>query len=830
MNIDISLQKFKEFKTKVSDYIKIDMSESDTRSKVIDALLEDVLGWEEPHIKREEFVGTGFYDYKLSLPEFCFVIEAKRNFVNLVLPKNSRRVSVNVLSKGNSEVVEQIRKYSFNSGCQFGVVTNGRQFIFIKLFNTDGTDWKNNICLVYDSLEEVENNFIEFYNNFSKGCIAENRGFSYDLPEYNVKFETVLSDNPDRDRELVRNAFHGYLSPLFDDIFGELFSEDKYEDIAFIKKCFVENDDTKKNQSEIERLFSDKAPKLSGVLPIVNSAKIKNSIQAEIAKDKISTRSSAPQPIIIIGSKGAGKTTFINHLFKYKFKEHEIPHHFTIYIDFRVFFETENAFSPEKLAKEIVDNIYLKYAELELHKMDVLKRIYIHDIKLKDEGTWSHDKEYNREEYEKKLANFLDESQKDYLLHLEKVASYLIWERQKRLIVIIDNADQFDEDIQKKIFLFSNSINKKMHCGTVISLREGYYYRWRLTPPFDAYVSNVYHITAPRYSDVLQKRIDYAIETLETENKSKIHAENIVDAEDVTTQMIDFLSATKNTLFTDGNSEILDYLFYTTYPNIREGLKVFKIFLTSLHTKIKEYIRNERMSTEQRSVSSTIPFHEFVKSIGLQNKHYYNSGRSIMHNIFLPPIGCTDHFVNVYLLKYLDKIDASNNSDKFTKVSLVLTQFTNFGYKAATIKYALDDLLNLSLINTDDQYNDIEIRKLSDDTNIQITAKGYYYYKQLVWDFQYIDLILQDTPIFLEHYLVELRKLFPASDDNGKRNLYARFTTAKKFVAYLEEHEKNKPPALIKFFGDLSAEIQRDILSDIAKIEGMAVAPRSGNM
>lgn len=830
MNIDESLAAFKEFKTNVSAYIEIDISESDTRSKVIDALLNDVLGWGEQHIRREEFVGTGYYDYKLSLPEFCFIIEAKKNFVDLILPKNSHRISVNSLMKGNSEVVEQIRKYSFNSGCQFGVITNGRQFVFIKIFNTDGTDWKNNICLVFDGLDEVENNFIEFYNNFSKESIAENRGFLYDLPENNVKFETILSDNPDRDRELVRNQFHGYLSPLFDDIFGELFNEDKFEDIAFIKKCFVENDDTKKNQSEIERIFSDKAPKLYGVLPIVNSTKLKNSIKAEITNDKITTRSSAPQPIIIIGSKGAGKTTFINHLFKYKFKEHEIPNHFTIYIDFRAFFETENAFSPDKLAKEIIDSILQKYSELELHKMDVLKRIYLQDIKLKTEGTWSHDKKHNAEEYEKKLADFLDESQKDHLLHLEKLVSYLIWERRKRLIVIIDNADQFEQEIQKKIFLFSNSLNKKMHSGAVISLREGYYYQWRLTPPFDAYVSNVYHITAPRYSDVLQKRIDYAIETLISANKSKIHAEDIVDAEDVTTQMIDFLSAIKNTLFTDGNSEILDYLFYTTYPNIREGLKVFKIFLTSLHTKIKDYIKNERISTEQRNVSSSIPFHEFIKSIGLQNKHYYSSSRSIIHNVFLPPTGCSDHFINVYLLKYLDKVDASNGSDKFTKVSLVLTQFASFGYKATTIKNALGDLLHLDLINTDDQFNDTETRKLADDTNIQITAKGYYYYKQLVREFQYIDLVLQDTPIFIEDYLNKLRELFPKSNENGKRNLYARIETAKKFIDYLDEHEKNKPQALIKFFGDLSAEIRNAILADIATIERTASFPLSRNM
>jgi GTPase SAR1 family protein len=416
------------------------------------------------------------------------------------------------------------------------------------------------------------------------------------------------------------------------------------------------------------------------VLPIVNFNTLKKSIAEDISRDIIKTNSNAPKPIIIIGSKGAGKTTFINHLFKYKFKTSEIPNHYIVYIDFRSFFESESIFEPSRLAKEILNNIQLTYGELKLHTIDILKRVYIHEIKKKNEGTWNNVKEHDPNEYQKKLSDFLDESQSNYLYHLEMVAAYLIWERQKRLIIIIDNADQFEQEIQKKIFLFSSTLNKKMQCGTVISLREGYYYQWRLTPPFDAFISNVYHITAPKYSEVLEKRIDYAIENLTLENENKIHSTHIVDSEDVITQMIDFLSAIKKSLFTESNTEILDYLFYTTYPNIREGLKIFKIFLTSMHTKIQVYVRNERIKAEVKNNSSVIPFHEFLKSIGLQNTHYYSSGRSIIHNILTPPPGSTDHLINVYLLKFLDKVDSSNSSDKFTSLSQIYNLFSSFGY------------------------------------------------------------------------------------------------------------------------------------------------------
>src|SRR5690606_908810 len=118
-------------------------------------------------------------------------------------------------------------------------------------------------------------------------------------------------------------------------------------------------------------------------------------------------------------------------------------------------------------------------------------------------------------------------------------------------------------------------------CGTVISLREGYYYKWRLSPPFDAYESNVYHVTAPKYAEVLQKRIDFTLEKITLERNTIGEAGPGSKMEITNQSVIEFLSGLKNSLFSEHNSSLLDFLSYTTYPNIREGLKIFKQFLTS---------------------------------------------------------------------------------------------------------------------------------------------------------------------------------------------------------------------------------------------------------
>ncbi|GAN32859.1 hypothetical protein [Candidatus Brocadia sinica] len=64
--IDKSLEVFKEYKSNFDKYRTETLSESDTRSKILDKLLIDVLGWSETDIKREGYVKVGFFDYELS--------------------------------------------------------------------------------------------------------------------------------------------------------------------------------------------------------------------------------------------------------------------------------------------------------------------------------------------------------------------------------------------------------------------------------------------------------------------------------------------------------------------------------------------------------------------------------------------------------------------------------------------------------------------------------------------------------------------------------------------------------------------------------------------
>ena len=790
-DIDIAHKDFLTFQKEFENLKTSDLTESDTRSKIIDYIFINVLGWEEKNINREGYVHEGYFDYLFTIPGFQFLIEAKKNFVEFTLPAKHRAVTLGTLEKGNSEVIKQVRSYLFEIGLQYAVITNGHQFIIGRFANSDGSDWRKNKCSVLNGLEDVESRFIDFFNILSKQSIIENCGFKLYLDEFAPNGKKIISSIASKDAELIRNSLSANLIPIINNVFGELYNYNELTSKELIQECFIENQEIKKNKSEIEKLFADKPPKLEEVVQIRNTQNLSEQIQKELEDYPIKKDIDAPRPIIIVGSKGAGKTTFINYLFKNNLDDSVHKEHPFVYIDFRDYSSKYFKDYQPQIINDILEKVYDNYADLNLHTNTALKRIYFKEIRRNDESIWSKDKESNNDKYEDKLNAFIENALSDKESHFFKLSEYLIRERRIRLCIIIDNVDQFDISVQKDVFLFSQSINRRGKVNVVLSLREGYYYKWRYQPPFDAFPPNVYHVTAPPYSEVLHKRINYALKNISVIGKSegviKSGAKVQIDNESVK----DFFLSLEKTLFRNENSEMLKFIQETTYPNIREGLEIFKQFLISGHTEVEQYIIRQRTSPDSKT---PIPFWEFVKAVALNNKKYYNKEISIVCNLFAPCEGSRNHFLKIKLLKYLDdKLVKGGQSERFSLLNDMVSTFSSAGYNLRIIINELNLLSKYRLIETDDLVSDTEkITDLIENQSISISLKGHYYLNVLKNEFSYIEMVLQDTPIFDDDYFNKIKEVFPLSDDNGKRQLDLRVEVVRRFMEYLKQEEKKE--------------------------------------
>jgi len=787
MTIDKSKAEFEKFKVEYAKYSNDDISESDTRSKLLDIVLKNVLGWNKENIERERYVKVGYYDYLMKLPSFQFVIEAKKNLKQLNFPVSHKSTSLNSIYVANKEVIDQIRNYLIEVGLQSGVISNGTQYIIGKFVNIDGSDWKKNKCIIFDGIEDIENRYLDFYNFLSKDSVKTTKTIT-DNEEDDSFTANIYSSLSDRNKEIVRNTLSASLTPMLDEVFDEIFKYEVLDNKEMIEECFVENKEILKNRDDIERLFGDKPPQLTEVSKARNTQNVFKQIKEEIESQPIGlNKVDAPKPIIIVGTKGAGKTTFINYLFKSVIEDSFFKNRLPVYIDFRNYIGEDFKVINQRIYKDLISKIHSDYDSLKLYSTDVLKRIYLIDIKEKDAGIWEYNKANNPEKYSEKLNEYFEECMNDYETHFLKLSHYFLRDRHSRLILIIDNADQFELHIQRDVFLLAQSINKKAKCAVVLSLREGYYYEWRNKPPFDAFINNVYHVTAPPYREVLQKRIDYALKNFELSGQSSgSHGPGTfhIDNESI----VHFLKGLKNSLFIEDNSEMLQYLEETNYPNLREGLKSFRDFLLSGYTEVANYVMRHKFNPEN---TRSIPFWEFLKAIALLNKRYYSSEKSGVSNIFSPAKGNKSVFIKYKILVFLySKIENLGQSEKFILTTELIEQFELDGYRELELKQELNELLKFKLIETDDQLSDIESNQsIENHKNLSISLKGKYYITNLVYRFAYMELALQDTPIFSKKHFEKIKSTFPVVKEDGKRNLKGRYYNMLDFLDYLEYQE-----------------------------------------
>ena len=377
MSIDTSKNEFQNFLVHFEKLKQQDISESDTRSKIIDGIFIDILGWHIDDFQREGHVDSGYYDYKLSIPGFLSIIEAKKQFVDFILPLNTKKTSINSIFKENEEVIKQIRNYTTDTGIDFGIITNGHQFIIGQFVNHNGKPWKNNQVLLFNGFTEIGNRFVEFYNNLAKKSIIHNGGFEFLQLDFDEKPQKIISTLIDRDKEIVRNTISSNIAPLIDMIFGEIFNDAIEDNKEFIQECFVENKETIKNRDELNRLFCDNPPDLNEVNKARNLESIVFQLENEITTIPIIAKETAPpKPIIIVGTKGAGKTTFINYLFKNKLSNDTLKIHPYVYVDFIKYYKEDKTIDTEKITDDILESLYDNYSDLKLHSSNVLKRVY----------------------------------------------------------------------------------------------------------------------------------------------------------------------------------------------------------------------------------------------------------------------------------------------------------------------------------------------------------------------------------------------------------------------------------------------------------------------
>lgn len=774
-NPEMALENLKILKARLEEWRQESFSEADTRSKIIDFAFMNVLGWTEFDVWREGWSGAGWYDYEFRTPECRFIVEAKKGMEEFKLPAVGRTSTIKFLKKGNSDLIEQVRRYVVRRNTQWGVATNGSQFIVGQFVNVDGRDWTENDCTVFRSLDDVEENFVEFANLLSRPAVIERRHLRpRDLKR---KARTILQYHAtEREREVIRNDFSAQLGAIVQRVFGEIAETENLNDYELLRQCYVKTEDARKEFGDLNALFADVPPSFdTRIASVQNTDNMATQIRSQVTSDA----PTLPDTVVVIGGKGAGKTTFLKHFTEVVLTDGDKKNRPVLYIDFRRY-TRQQVEDTRRIHEDVLDLLYEEYPKLKLTDFNILKTIYKKQINRNRVGIWQPYVK-DEDELDRRIGDFFAERQADPERHLIAISEYLVGTTRKRLVVVFDNADQLDEDAQREVFLLASSFRSTVKAAVFISLREGYFRTWRRKAPFDAFSLRVFHVTAPPFGEVLRRRIEYVLDRFDFPSVDAYTDGLRVKATPEKTR--EFFRNVERTLFAGENSEVLRFLEETTYPDLRQGLERFRDFLLSGHTKVDEYA-----AVDYRQ----IPIWEFIKAVALGSRVYYDEQYSTIVNLFRPVGGSRSHFNKIRLLDFLnERLEDGGQDEGYMGVGEIEDVFYKYGRDRATVHAELEVLLDARLVEASDLRSDVASGlQLAHDDRVRISRAGRYYLLEILSRFRYLDLVLQDTPIFDETVYEQMCQRFPWADGEGKRSIQRRRGVVLDFLDYLQSREE----------------------------------------
>lgn len=791
------------------------VTEADTRVKVIDRIVKEVLDWPEQAIRREDNIKRGYIDYILSSPNRnLLLIEAKREGIPFDIPKSlqtRKRYKVSGSIKTNEnirEAIEQAQHYCVEAAIRYAVVTNGYAWLVFRAIRED-KPWREGDILVFESAGFIKKNFTDFWNTLSYAAVLEgglDALFSPDVlqPRF-LKRPIDLLVNPDA--PLMRNRYHMQLHPFVENIFRDIGEEAQIE---ILRNCYVYNKSLLVIDNDLKIVIEDTIPrfiKVEGAVDTTSGAKDAG-LMGEAIEEAINRQSGTL--FLLLGGIGCGKTTFLKRFFNYIAKPFIETNALWYYVDFLA-----APLDPEKvelfLSDSILEQMRSRYSNLKFETRDYLKLAYEDKILALKEAFLDAEG-LSPEEYERKISEHLEKWMLDFRDYVPRVV------RRARLIgrttvLCIDNVDQLSPTYQARIFLLAQWAVRQMEAVVIVALREESYYAASLQRAFTAYNNRKFHIASPPFQLLISSRLKYCRSMLTLpEEKILIKLGSRIKFDKV--DISKFFEIIEYSIFSK-NRNIARFIEALSFGNMRAALDMFATFLYSGVTNV-----NKMLKIYDRDGQYFVAFHEFAKSIILGDRKYYRDSESRVLNVFdCGPEKNSSHFTSIRLLALLlAHADSTNPEGRgFVRLDDVFNAFLDTFDNEKDLTKTANRLIQKQLIQVDTR----SLNTIEGASYIRISSSGWYYFKYLVRAFAYLDLVFQDTPIDDQDIIGKLKQLIIEVDEIAEKQEFMpermglRFDRVEIFLSYLSKQEKKeqKQFSLNIHPGPLGQEFMPDIIA-----------------
>ncbi|MBY0113951.1 MAG: hypothetical protein K2Y21_14125 [Phycisphaerales bacterium] len=734
-------------------------NESTTRLRAINTLLFNVLKWDTLDVQTEKYVrAEGFADYAFGRSRtISLILEAKRDADYFIVNKRTfpdRPASFSLIARESPSAEAALRQatsYAASLGSHYVAISNGHQWL-LSLTYVQNQAIEDRMVFVSESIDAIQTRFHQFFECFSPQAVFANIASTRLLENRKApapaKLSTRITNYPTpADRNVISNEL-GYIVDL---VWDEMQKDESSVD--FLTECYVPPP------------ASEDALKLaSGMLANrkrQDESEMQKSVPAENVADLLPDYT-PERPIVVLGRVGHGKTTFLRYL--RLVKSPQILDKY-LQIDINFLDRPDNA---ADVSRYIYSEVERQLEDVYGHDIyeDTLVRQALHGDLQKFART-PVGRLHARDSREYKLAelDFLTKLTADTHNYIAKVFRLLRKGRSWSIALFLDNLDRRIDPIQEEAFLRASAMARDWSALVFVCLRPGTFYRSKEQGVLDSVAPRIVSVASPSSAEVLQRRFRYAAQ-IALGKKARTTATKFTS--EVTLQLPNvaaFLSCAADSL--DRGTRLVRLFDAVSNGNVRDLLKYVREMITAKHLDTAKII--SKIPSDYR-----IPEHEGLRALLFGDYLHYDPGVSVFINLFdVTRADPQEHFGRLIALSLLCRHSPDSATQGFCKITEIVQSMCDLGYSDTYVRSVIEYLYTRKCCE-----GRVHGLDWDDDLDeVRVTGLGSYHVNDLVFQFQYFDAVIVDTPILNQSYRERLIDVL---------EINARLDRCEVFIRYLE--------------------------------------------
>jgi energy-coupling factor transporter ATP-binding protein EcfA2 len=752
------------------------VTEADARLHLIDRILIEVLGWRREGIQTEPHSNAGYLDYLLSSGgRNVFVVEAKRvshELISTKLPDYRFYKVGGAALRDAQEGIDQAVSYCSSKSVPFSALTNGLAWVGFRPIRIDGVECKNGAAAVFPNLEAIKKNFAEFYDLFSQEGVSQKLYSVYlDREEGSALSAVDPLDSliPPSDIYLMKKTdLARDLDQLFDEFFKTLTGE---TDEELLLHCFVESPESREADRSLSKITRN-------LLSHVQS--IRSDTGIELRKEiETSFETKKGQIVLIVGNKGAGKSTFVDRFFRFVLPRELREKCLILKID--VALASGNL---GRLQEWLTDGL-IKAAENSLYSgktpaYDDLLGIFFDHYQRWSTGEHKHlydtDIDAFKIKFGEYIANRRQEKPEEYLNSVLKRAI-----RQRTIVpcIVFDNADNFPAEIQDAVFQYAYSLFRAVALSiVVVPITDRTIWRLSKAGALQSYSAKTFYLPVPSTKNVLEKRVQFIRRKLDEGVDKSVQYFSSKGLRIKMENMPAFAACVEEAFI--NTDYIARRIGSLTNYDLRRSLELSQKIITAPVLKVDDlvaaYFSKRRVIISEMRIVQALLFGEYNKF--RQDAHEY-----VLNLFSLENSSLNSPLLRVRVLRlFMDKQNASKEfSDSYLPYEEVERYFESMGVAARLLFAAIKELLDYRLLEPYEP----NAEQVTPTTRIAITNSGQMHFEMAFNDPVYLEQMAQTTAVRSEKLI---RALFDIT--SRKMGFHEWMLIKRKFAKYILDEDE----------------------------------------